>query len=152
MCRIYIASFPKADYSSFHGRLNFILYRSGYIGELAKISFLSEFSGLTKRTVKKWLIGQSSPKNGLMIFNLMEFIDYKECVLWLVKGKVDLAIGMLDPWQKDHMRNLEKMPAWQQNKMLRLSIRLLNKDKKVTRLIAQRDRGLLSNDHFLSLM
>ena len=47
---------------------------------------------------------------------------------------------------------MRTMTDWQKNKMVRLSLRLLNNDKKVWRLIKLRDEGFISNHQFLSEM
>lgn len=152
MCKIYIADFPKADCSTFHGRLNFILSRAGYVTEHEKISKLSKASGRTARTVKKWLIGQSFPNDHFKLHKVLKAVDYTGCLLWLMSGKTRVEFGDIDPWQKDIATKMQNMSEWQKSKFLRMTLRLLNNDKKVNRLIAQRDAGLISQDRFLSLM
>ena len=50
------------------------------------------------------------------------------------------------------IKSMQTMTEWQKNKMVRLSLRLLNNDKKVWRLIKLRDEGFISYHQFLSEM
>ena len=49
----------------------------------------------------------------------------------------------------NHIKILSELPEWHQNKMIRLSLRLLNNDAKAHRIISLKDSGAIGFEQFL---
>lgn len=53
---------------------------------------------------------------------------------------------------ENYIKTVSELPEWHRNKIYRLSLRLLNNDAKVYRLISLKDSGQISFTQFLNML
>lgn len=133
--------------TTFADRLRQALRFNGMVDSKAQVAKLAEMAHITPKTAAKYLLTEKPPFSRKRPKIFSSLVSGLQCdYMWLYNG------DGLDPWQLSVAKNMATMNKWQQNKMVRLSIRLLNNDVKVARLIKLRDEGFINVHQFLAAM
>lgn len=136
---------PEEDFSTFGLRLKYAFMFNEVTEPKEQLMKISEICNVTLITAKKYLKSEKCPRwlccnKGL--YNLSKGLKMHHG--WLYDG------DGFEPYAYTLMRSMDEMSDYHKNKIFRLSIRLLNNDQKVHRLIELKEKGFISHEHFFS--
>ena len=133
--------------TTFADRLRQALRFNGMVDSKAQVAKLAEMAHITPKTAAKYLLTEKPPFSRKRPKIFSSLVRGLQCdYMWLYDG------DGLNPWQQAVAKNMASMTAWQKNRIVRMSLRLLNNDTKVHKYIALFDGGFISHLQFLQAM